>query len=95
MVGVGNGMGSVSDFMKVGKRNALAISSINMAVAVIKEALDNYINNFCKVFYPYFSFSIYLYIFCGFWCNEPPRLGKIFKNFAMSGQFWLLFLSEK
>lgn len=29
---------SVSDFMKVGKRNALAISSINMAVAVIKEA---------------------------------------------------------
>ena len=30
--------GSVSDFMKVGKRNALAISSINMAIAVVKEA---------------------------------------------------------
>ena len=29
--------GSVSDFMKVGKRNALAISSINMAIAVVKE----------------------------------------------------------
>ena len=27
--------------------------------------------------------------------NEPPRLGKIFKNFAKSGQFWLLFLTEK
>lgn len=30
--------GSVSDFMKVGKRNALAISSINMAIAIVKEA---------------------------------------------------------
>ncbi len=29
--------GSVSDFIKVGKRNALAVSSINMAMAVVKE----------------------------------------------------------
>lgn len=28
---------SVSDFMKVGKRNALAISSVNMAIAIVKK----------------------------------------------------------
>ena len=33
--------------------------------------------------------------FGDFGWHEPPRLGKIFKNFAMSGQFWLLFLGEK
>ena len=27
--------------------------------------------------------------------RQPPRLGKIFKNFAMSGQFWLLLLCQK